>query len=81
MAEIETLTIDQWRAKRGVWYRDYCGVGRFMNGDIPLDGDLFGEIPPAATHVEWFNRWRNVHPQTMPEIPAEITERFKSPAK
>ena len=61
---IDLMTVAEWLAARGVYYRDYDGSGRFLKNGEYIDGDVFGDAPIDATHVAWINRWVNVHPQS-----------------
>jgi hypothetical protein len=63
------MTILEWlRFRNDTGFCHFDGHGYFMGSGERLNGDLFGEIPPGATHVLWINRWANAHPTSNPPV-------------
>lgn len=57
----DLFTIDEWKKNvaQGL-FNKYDGSGCFVQDDKYLTDqifdDVFGPIPDAATHVEWYNK-------------------------
>lgn len=68
----DLVTVAQWLGLRNRDFSHYDGAGKFVRDgeymtSAPFD-DVFGPIPPDATHIAWFNRWRNMHQTTLPPL-------------
>ncbi|HEY6995281.1 MAG TPA: hypothetical protein VH397_16365 [Xanthobacteraceae bacterium] len=76
--DLEIVPLAQWLQLRNRDINHYDGRGKFMReGTFMTDAsfdDVFGDVPAGATHVAWFNRWRNAHPT---QLPAQTTRKMK----
>jgi hypothetical protein len=57
----DLFTVEEWRkAVEAGLFNSFDGSGAFVVDGEYLTGcvfdDVFGEIPPGVTHIEWYNK-------------------------